>query len=119
MSRPSNDLPLLSFASAGELRAWLAQHHASSPGMWLRIFKPHAHVASVSFAEVLDEGLCFGWSESSRRAYDDVSYLQRFTPRKRVGTQSRRNRERVRVLRKEGRMTPAGLRVLGLEASDS
>ena len=115
MSRPPHDLPLLSFASAGALRAWLAEHHASSPGMWLRIFKPHAPVASVSFAEVLDEGLCFGWSESARHAYDEVSYLQRFTPRQRIGTQSHRNRARVRVLLKEGRMTPAGLRVLGRE----
>ena len=56
MSRPPHDLPLLSFASAGELRAWLAEHHASSPGLWLRIFKQHAHVASVSFAEVLAAG---------------------------------------------------------------
>jgi hypothetical protein len=47
---------MLSFTSASERRSWLVQHHPTSPGMWLRIFKKHAHVASVSFAEVLDEG---------------------------------------------------------------
>jgi uncharacterized protein YdeI (YjbR/CyaY-like superfamily) len=81
--------------------------------MWLRIFKKNAGVPGPSFNDVLDEGLCFGWSESSRRAYDEVSYLQCFTPRKTIGTQSRRNLERARALISEGRMTPSGLKALG------
>ena len=109
------DLPILTFESAAELRAWLEANHASSGGIWLRIFKKHAAAASVSFEQVLDAGLCFGWSESSRRSFDQHSYLQRFTPRKARGTQSPRNRERARRLIEAGRMTPAGLRALGLE----
>jgi uncharacterized protein YdeI (YjbR/CyaY-like superfamily) len=108
-----SEFPILAFESADELRAWLESHHAESPGMWLRIFKKNSGVPSVSFEDVLDEGLCFGWSESSRRSHDDVSYLQRFTPRKAPGTSSRRNAARVRALIREGRMTPAGLKALG------
>ena len=72
---------------------------------------------SVTFSDLLDEGLCFGWSESKRRKGEDGFYLQQFTPRKTVGTQSRRNRTRVKQLIKEGRMTKAGLKALGRESA--
>jgi hypothetical protein len=63
------------------------------------------------------EGLCVGWSESSRRSYDGTSYLQRFTPRKTIGTQSKRNLERARILVRAGRMTSAGLKALGWDST--
>jgi uncharacterized protein YdeI (YjbR/CyaY-like superfamily) len=115
MSTAPDELPILTFRSANDLHSWLEQHHARSRGIWLRIFKRSAGIPSVSFEEVLDEGLCFGRSGSLRRSYDDVSYLQRFTPRKTAGTQSRRNLERARALIAAGRMTPSGLKALGLD----
>jgi uncharacterized protein YdeI (YjbR/CyaY-like superfamily) len=115
MNTPPDELPILTFTSANDLRSWLEQHHAQSKGIWLRIFKRSAGMSSVTFEEVLDEGLIFGWSESLRRSYDDVSYLQRFTPRKTAGTQSKRNLGRARALVKAGRMTPSGLKALGLD----
>lgn len=108
-------LPVLSFVSVAELREWLEQNHTSSMGIWLRIYKKDSGVASVSFVEVLEEGLCFGWSESKRIKGDDVSYLQQFTPRRTKGTTSKRNREYAKRLITEGRMTPAGLIALGIE----
>lgn len=81
-----DNLPVLEFETGAALRAWLEEHHHTSPGMWLRIYKKNAGSRSVTFEEVLDEGLCFGWSESKRRRYDDISYLQKFTPRRSVGT---------------------------------
>ncbi len=105
---------MLTFRSGANLRSWLIENHDTSAGIWIRIFKENTGVASVSFAEVLDEGLCFGWSESSRRKGDDNSYLQRFTPRRKVGTGSKRNREHVERLIREGKMTPAGAKALGL-----
>ena len=114
--QPTGDtLPVLEFPSAEALRAWLMEHHATSDGIWLRIYKQRSGVPSVTFEEVLDEGLCFGWSESLRRTGDARSYLQRFTPRRTVGTTSKRNREHAARLIAEGRMTPAGLKALGLD----
>lgn len=107
-----DDLPILSFVSADELRTWLLHNHATSDGIWVRIGKRDSGLASVTFSELLDEGLCFGWSESARRKGDDKSYLQRFTPRRSRGTQSQRNQERIKRLVEEGRMTAAGLEVL-------
>lgn len=107
-----DDLPIKDFKSAADLRTWLSKHHAKSNGLWVRMFKKDSGVASVTFNELLDEGLCFGWSEGMRRKHDAESYLQRFTPRKKIGTKSKRNQERVRKLIEEGRMTPAGLKAL-------
>ena len=113
MTRALDNLPILEFETSVELRAWLEEHHASSEGMWLRIYKKHSGIRSVTFEQVLDEGLCFGWSESTRQKYDDVSYLQKFTPRKSNGTQSARNRSRAKLLIQQGRMKPSGLIALG------
>lgn len=106
-------LPIIEFARVADLRQWLERNHASSNGIFVRVDKRGSGIASVSFEDVLDEGLCFGWSESIRLKGDGISYLQKFTPRKAKGTTSERNRRRVKRLIQEGRMTAAGLRVLG------
>lgn len=108
------ELPTLEFLTRAALRSWLELNHLSSPGIFVRIFKKHSGLPSVSFEEVLDEGLCFGWSESNRQALDSVSYLQRFTPRKGKGTNSSRNLEHAQLLRSAGLMRPEGLKSLGL-----
>jgi uncharacterized protein YdeI (YjbR/CyaY-like superfamily) len=109
------NLPILEFETSELLHAWLENNQAISEGMWLRIYKKHSGVRSIAFEQVLDEGLCFGWSESARRKYDDHSYIQKFTPRKTTGTQSARNLERVKVLIEQGKMKPAGLAALGMD----
>ncbi len=88
------------------------KNHATSEGIWVRIFKKNSGVVSIIFEEVLDEGLCFGWSESMRRKGDENSYLQRFTPRRKKGTTSKRNRERIKRLIEEKKMMPSGLAAL-------
>ena len=96
-----DDLPIQSFKTGAELYSFLQENHKSSAGIWVRIYKKHSRIESVTFDELLDEGLCFGWSESLRRKYDQVSYLQRFSPRKLKGTQSARNLNRIKILNRE------------------
>jgi uncharacterized protein YdeI (YjbR/CyaY-like superfamily) len=112
MKKQSPELPILAFESAPSLRAWLILNHAESDGIWLKIFKKNSGVPSVTFEEVLDEGLCFGWSESMRRRGDNLYYLQRFTPRHTKGTTSARNREHIERLIREKKMMPSGLLAL-------
>jgi uncharacterized protein YdeI (YjbR/CyaY-like superfamily) len=109
----ATDLPIISFETVAALRSWLESNHASSAGIFVRIYKKGTSAASVSFEDVLDEGLCFGWSESTRFKGDEVSYLQKFTPRKTKGTTSERNKLHAKQLIKQGRMTAAGLEKLG------
>ncbi len=110
--RSFENYPILAFETSDALRAWLEDHHDTSAGIWLRIYKKGSGNRSVTFEQVLDEGLCFGWSESMRRRYDEESYLQKFTPRKVVGTQSARNLARAKLLIEQGRMKPSGLAAL-------
>ncbi|MGV8977059.1 MAG: YdeI/OmpD-associated family protein [Cellulomonas sp.] len=106
------DLPIVSFASRAELRRWLDVNHSTSTGIWVRLAKKGSGIPSVDFREVLEEGLCFGWSESNRRAGDAVTYLQRFTPRRVRGTTSERNHHLADRLEVEGLMTESGRQAL-------
>ena len=110
------ELPVRAFASREELHHWLLAHGESAAGLWVRLFRVKSGIKSVSFPELLEEGLCFGWSESRRVRYDEQSYLQKFTPRRAKKTQSERNLQLVEKLTREGRMQPAGYRALGLAA---
>jgi uncharacterized protein YdeI (YjbR/CyaY-like superfamily) len=111
----TDDLPMVEFENQDRLHQWLSAQPPTSKGVWVRIFKKGSKIESVSFEGLLDEGLCFGWSESNRRSYDETSYLQKFTPRKKRGTVSDRNRKHVEELIRLGKMTQAGLDALGLQ----
>jgi uncharacterized protein YdeI (YjbR/CyaY-like superfamily) len=106
--------PIVAFPDAAALRAWLEAQPPDTVGVWVRLAKAGSGIPSVTFLELLDAGLCFGWSESTRRPGDAATYLQRFSPRRRRGTASPRNRERAERLIREGRMTERGLAVLDL-----
>lgn len=69
---------VLSFADAQELWAWLANHHETQHGGWVQ--KAGIVVPSIGFHDLLEAGIAYGWSESTPRAHDTTSYLQRFTP---------------------------------------
>jgi len=102
--------PLIkTFERAEEWRRWLTKYHASSSGVWIRIFKRGSGVKTVSYAEALDEALCFGWIDGQKDAYDATSWLQKFTPRRSKSVWSKRNREHIARLIGENRMTAAGL----------
>lgn len=106
-------LQVAEFADLPALRTWLAETDATHPGVWVRLRKARSTVPSITFRELLEEGIAFGWSESTRHAFDDDSYLQRFGPRRHRGTASERNLRIAEQLETEERMTDAGRRGLG------
>ena len=65
-------------------------------------------MATVTYAEALDEALCFGWIDGQKKGLDNVSFLQKFTPRRSKSLWSKRNIEHIGRLTKAGLMTPAG-----------
>lgn len=105
-------LPIKSFKNRDDLRQWLKINCLTSEGLQVQLYKVGSGIPSITFHELLEEGLCFGWSESKRLTHDKVSYLQIFTPRKTKGTTSRRNSLLVEKLIKENKMTQFGLSVL-------
>jgi uncharacterized protein YdeI (YjbR/CyaY-like superfamily) len=95
--------------SAAELRRWLDAHHADSTELVIGFYKKSSRKTGISYAEALDEALCFGWIDGVRRSVDDERYTIRFTPRKRNSIWSVVNTKRVSELIAEGRMAPPGL----------
>jgi len=100
--------PIKPFASAATWREWLAKNYAKSNGIWLRIYKKDSGKKTVSYAEALDEALCYGWIDGQKDKYDAESFLQKFTPRRPKSIWSKRNREHVARLTKAKRMVAAG-----------
>lgn len=102
-------IPTKAFHSQELWRGWLETHHAVSDGLWLRIFKKASGKQTITYAQALDEALCYGWIDGQKRKYDELSFLQKFTPRRPKSLWSKRNREHITRLRKAKRMMPAGL----------
>lgn len=105
----TRDTQILAFGSASEFRKWLARNHRLSDGIWLRIFKKGSDTASITYAEALDEALCFGWIDGQKQTHDELSWRQKFTPRRARGGWSKINTQHAERLIRAGRMKPHGL----------
>ncbi len=111
-------LPVLRFESAAEYRRWLSSHHARSRGIWLRIYKKRSSRPSITYAEAVDQSLCYGWIDGQGQKYDRESWLQKFTPRRPRSGWSRINTERAARLIESGAMAPAGLKAVEAAKAD-
>jgi uncharacterized protein YdeI (YjbR/CyaY-like superfamily) len=104
------EAPTKSFASAGAWEKWLAANHAQSDGIWLRIFNKESGEKTVTYAEALDEALCYGWIDGQKKKLDSDSWIQKFTPRRARSIWSKRNIEHIGRLTNEKRIKAAGLK---------
>lgn len=104
-----DELPVILVSDPKAWEQWLAAHHGNTNGAWLQIAKKSSGLATVTHDQVLDVALCYGWIDSLRRGFDETYFLQKFTPRRPKSPWSARNIKRVKLLRAEGKMRPAGL----------
>jgi uncharacterized protein YdeI (YjbR/CyaY-like superfamily) len=111
-------MEILSFSSALELRAWLAKNHARSDGIRLRIYKNGSGIASISYAEALDQALCYGWIDGQKLPGDEQCWLQTFTPRRPKSGWSKKNTEHAERLVRSGEMDAAGLKEVDAAKED-
>ncbi len=65
------DLEELVVADAAALRAWLVEHAATSPGVWLVLTRKGGTTTTLTWQEAVDEGLCFGWIDGQGRKRDE------------------------------------------------
>ena len=108
MPRPDAH-PQFQPASRAAWRQWLAAHHASAPGAWLVYCKKASGLPSLTYAEAVEEALCFGWIDSHPRKLDAARSQQLYTPRRPRSGWSRVNKERLLRLAAAGQLLPAGL----------
>ena len=96
-------------ADRDQWRAWLKKNHKTAREIWLIYYKKNSGKPRISYNDAVEEALCFGWIDSTAKAWDEYSYVQRFSPRRKNSQLSEMNKERIRRLIKNGKMTRAGL----------
>ena len=108
MPEPDPD-KITAFETPEDLARWLKKSHAAETELWVKIYKKGSGMPSVSWDQVVIECLCWGWIDGIKKSLDEQAYVQRITPRKARSNWSKRNREHVERLTREGRMEKAGL----------
>jgi uncharacterized protein YdeI (YjbR/CyaY-like superfamily) len=109
---------IIAFKSAADFRDWLAAHHDRCDGIWLRFFKKDSGKKSVTYAEALDQALCHGWIDGQLKKHDELSWIQKFTPRRAQSKWSKRNTGHVERLTKAKLMHEAGLKAVEAAKAD-
>jgi uncharacterized protein YdeI (YjbR/CyaY-like superfamily) len=105
----AGELTSLAFESAPEFERWLQRHHASSPGIWLRLMKKASGKPCVGYQAALSVALAWGWIDGQLKPLDDESWLRKFSPRGARSTWSKINRDKALALIESGEMKPPGL----------
>ncbi len=104
---PASEYPVVEMKTRAKWRAWLAKHHASHGPIWLATWKkgtPHY----LTYDDIVEEALCFGWIDSTARGLDDQRSMLMMAPRKRKSVWSALNKARIERLEAAGLMTDAG-----------
>ncbi len=112
------DSEIISFTTPAKFRSWLTKNQSKADGLWLRLFKKGSGEKSITYAEALDEALCHGWIDAQKRSYDEISWIQRFTPRRTRSGWSKINTGHAERLIKEERMTATGLQQIEAAKAD-
>jgi uncharacterized protein YdeI (YjbR/CyaY-like superfamily) len=99
------------FTEPKQFRQWLERNHDRATELLVGFHKKSSEKKSITYAEALDEALCFGWIDGVRKSFNETSYTIRFTPRKPRSIWSNVNVRHVERLTKAGRMHPAGTTV--------
>ena len=102
-------MEIVFFPTSPDLQKWFHRNHATERELWIGFYKKNSGRPSITWPESVDEALCVGWIDGIRKSIDEVSYMIRFTPRRRGSIWSAVNIKRVEVLTNEKRMQPAGL----------
>ena len=113
-----NPRTIKSFRTEAAFETWLAANHDRETEVWLKVHKKDSGLQSVTCAEALNVVLCWGWIDGIRKAFDERSFLQRYTPRTAKSIWSQINRDHVALLTADDRMTPHGQRQVDAAKAD-
>ena len=102
------EYPLKEFKTPRSFETWLSRHYAKVEGVRIKIAKKASRIPSITYAQALEVALCYGWIDGQSKSMDEQWFWQRFTPRRARSIWSKRNRDIVERLIKEGRMRPSG-----------
>jgi uncharacterized protein YdeI (YjbR/CyaY-like superfamily) len=111
-------IQILSFKSSAHFRRWLKKHHSRQEGIWLRFFKKNSGEKTVTYAEALDQALCYGWIDAQIKSFDELSWIHKFVPRRPKSGWSKLNTQHVERLTASGAMRSPGLAAVAAAKAD-
>ncbi|WP_126973934.1 YdeI/OmpD-associated family protein [Gynurincola endophyticus] len=94
--------------SRSHWRKWLEKNHQLKEAVWLVYYRSSTKIPSITWSEAVDEALCFGWIDSTKKTVDEKSYIQYFSKRKPNSTWSKVNKTKIEKLIENNLMTKAG-----------
>jgi len=106
------------FHTPSEFRVWLEENHSQQTEIWVGFWKKASGKIGMTYDQALDEALCFGWIDGLVNKYDELSYAQRFSPRRSKSVWSKINTQHIERLIKEGKMMPSGLAAVEAARTD-
>ena len=112
------EVPTLVFPDAVAWATWLSDNYLLESGIWLKIAKKATGVTTVSYAEALEEALCWGWIDGMAKSLDAAYYVQKFTPRRKRSLWSKVNIGKAEALISSGRMRPPGFAAIEAAKAD-
>ena len=96
------------FESAAALREWFEANHDKAGELWVGFHKKRTGRPSITWQELVDQELCFGWIDSVRYSLGDERSAQRITPRRKGSVWSAVNIRRFQELEGQDLVHPAG-----------
>jgi uncharacterized protein YdeI (YjbR/CyaY-like superfamily) len=105
---PQKEIEIYCPKSGAAWRKWLEKKHQSEQSVWLVYYRTATKIPSLTWSEAVDEALCFGWIDSTKKTIDKERYMQYFSPRKPSSTWSKVNKDKVAKLTQNKQMKQAG-----------
>ena len=103
---------LVEVKNQSELRTWLHSHHTQRQSVWLVTYKKSVPEFYVSYSELVDECLCFGWIDSLPQKLDEQRTAHLISPRNPKSNWSRINKNKAESLIRSGLMQDSGLTIV-------
>ena len=94
-------------------RAWLKEHYRTKKEIWLIYYRKEAGQPRIPYNDAVEEALCFGWIDSTIKSLDEERFVQKFSPRRPPSGYSQINKERLRRMIDQGKVTEDVLATVG------
>jgi uncharacterized protein YdeI (YjbR/CyaY-like superfamily) len=95
-----------------EWRKWLKLNRNKKDAVWLIFYKKKSPNYNLSWSDSVDEALCFGWIDSTKKTIDKERYMQYFSRRKPNSIWSKINKDKVDSLTSEKLIQEAGYKTI-------
>src|SRR5580765_2813661 len=99
------------FKTPADFRAWLDEHHADTPELWVGFYKKASGKGGISYQDGVDAALCYGGIDGIKKRVDEHSYMHRFSPRRKRSILRLANPRRMAQLIKDRLGAEPGVRV--------